>query len=87
MTNLIRRSLLAAAVFLLLSLPCAAADGYTLKVKDGCIAVWDCGENRWSIVTDVPVSSLPQADRPALQAGIPAATAAEAASLLEDYCG
>jgi len=87
MKKSIRTVCVMAAVMLLLRLPCRAEAGYRIEVKDGCVAVWDCGENRWNAVTDVPVSSLPKADRDRLQCGIPAATEQEAAALLEDYCG
>ena len=87
MKKRIRNTCLFAAVMLLLCLPCHAEAGYRLEIKDGHLAVWDCTENSWSYITDVPVSSLPQADRDRLQTGISAATAKEAASLLEDYCG
>ena len=77
----------AAAALLLLCAPCHAAAGYRIAEKDGRIALWDCGSSCWAEITDVPVSSLPEADRSRLHRGIPAATAAEAAALLEDYCG
>ena len=87
MKKLTRKLAAAAALFLLLTAPCYASEGYLISEKDGCIALWDCGNSRWAEVTDVPLASLPEADRNVLRRGIGAATAAEAASLLEDYCG
>ncbi len=77
----------AMAALRLFCIPCHGAEGYRIAEKEGCVAVWDCENSRWAEVTDVPVSSLPETDRTLLRSGIPAATEAEAAALLEDYCG
>lgn len=76
------------AVLLCLSLAvCSyAATGYRLQEKDGFVAVWDCSEDCWYQTTAVPISSLPEADRLALQTGIFCADAAELQARLEDYC-
>lgn len=87
MRKLLQKLGAATAALLLLCTPCHGAAGYRIAEKDGCIALWDCGKDCWTEITDVPVSSLPEADRSSLQRGIPAATAAEASALLEDYCG
>ena len=60
------------------------ADGYTVSVLDGRIAVFRAGELCYS--TDTPVASLPKADRTRLEKGIKVDSEKELKTLLEDYC-
>ena len=50
------------------------------------VAVFLPGRDAPEYITDTPVSSLPAADRAALQTGLPVYTEEELTRLLEDYC-
>jgi len=67
-------------------LVCAAAAGFRIREHDGLVAVWDCAEDTWFYVSDVPVSSLPEADRKSLQNGIFVPYPEEIPAVLEDFC-
>jgi len=79
-----------AAAFLRAAPAAAAADvpeaKYLLRRCDGMVAVFLPGRDTPEYITDTPVSSLPAADRAALQTGLPVYTEEELARLLEDYC-
>ena len=59
---------------------------YTVTVYEGRLAVYlTASAQAPQYVTDVEVSTLPAADREALQKGIPIYTEAQLTSILEDY--
>jgi len=87
MKRTIRTIALIVVLCLAMSSLCMAAGGYLLREKDGCLAVWDCSGNRWLLVTEIPVSLLPEADRARLKEGIPIPTREEIAAALEDFTG
>ena len=59
---------------------------YVLRACDSCVAVYAADVPGEPVVTtDIPLSSLPAADRLALALGVEAEDYAEAISLLEDF--
>lgn len=59
---------------------------YTVTVFEGRVAIYLTEQmSSPKYVTDVPVSTLPAADRAALEEGIPIFTEEELTSILEDY--
>ena len=57
---------------------------YILKESGGYVAVFSSNDSRTVLVTDVPVSSLRQADQTLLRTGIAAADREAVLALLED---
>ncbi len=87
MNRLLRIGILTLFSVFLLGIFSAAAAGYCLAEKDGCLALWDCAKSQWCEITDVPVASLPEADRAALRSGVFCGSSGEAAARMEDYGG
>ena len=57
---------------------------YILKESGGYVAVFSSNDSRTVLVTDIPVSSLRQADQTLLRTGIAAADREAVLALLED---
>ena len=58
---------------------------YRIAVWQGHVAVFEGAEPLPATVLETPAASLPQADRQALERGIPVYSREELACLLEDY--
>lgn len=59
---------------------------YVVKDFNGNIAVFENGQNSPFKITDVPINSLPYADREILKKGIAVNSKNELNRILEDYC-
>ena len=59
---------------------------YVVKDFNGNIAVFENGKNSPFKITDVPINSLPYADREILRKGIAVTSKSELNRILEDYC-
>lgn len=59
---------------------------YVLGSSRGFVAVWRDGDPQPWLVTDMPVSALPEADQDALEHGIRLPDDMPLAQALEDYC-
>ena len=67
-----------------LALVCLA--GYLLGVSRGYVAIWRDEDPQPWLITDMPVSALPQADQKALKEGISLPEDYPLTKALEDYC-
>lgn len=65
--------------------PSSTAARWTLGVWQGRVAVFEGGSTAPVRVMETPVSALPEADRNALETGIPVDDPLVLAGLLEDY--
>lgn len=63
----------------------ATSPEFLVTIHNGKIGVFKSGESTPILLSDTEVYLLPQGDIDLLRKGIPAATLAEARSLLEDY--
>ena len=86
MIRIVHRICIATASCLLLGTVCLASAGYELRNRNGYIAVWDSSSSDWIYQSDVPVSSLPEADRRQIQNGLSVSSGEALSSLLEDFC-
>lgn len=74
--------LLAAA----LAAPVSGSAGWYLRADGGTVCIFDAATGHLAERTDTPVSSLQQADREALAAGVYCGTADELTRAREDFC-
>lgn len=63
------------------------APAYTVREYNGSIGVFFGESATPALVYDIPVYTLPEADKLLLAEGIPANTEAELNSIIEDYTG
>lgn len=66
---------------------CVLILGFLLGIHDGRVTVWRDGSSHPEQIYDIPVDSLPPADRLLLRRGIRANTREELWLILENYLG
>lgn len=74
------------AVILMFSLAVHAGAAWILRAEDGFLTVRELESGAAFLQTGVPLSALPEKDRPALENGIVLSDHAALTKALEDFC-